>query len=144
MRFLFLFFLIALTGCQSNPVRHFDNNVKVGMEKFQVLEVMGTPWATTRLHGKDRWIYVIYDDGIRKEREVHFENGNAVFVGEYHPAPEKSAAVVDKQNEELNKKLDEEEVQRKKANQDAVSDYEKEVKGQGKKVIYMPDYDEVQ
>jgi outer membrane protein assembly factor BamE len=143
MRFFVFIFVasMSLTACQTSPLRQFSD-VKPGMEKSQVLDIMGTPWTTTRLHGKDRWIYVIYDNGIRTEREVHFQNGAAVYVGEaWTPEESKQAEVQDKTNEELEKQIKEESLKIKQENKNAYSDYEKEVRGQGKKVKYIPDFE---
>ncbi len=141
--FIFILSLSFLFGCQTSQVRQFSK-VKTGMEKPEVLEIMGTPWTTTRLHGKDRWIYIIYEDGIRHEREVHFLNGATVYVGDaWKPEEPKTAIVEDQKNEALDKQMVEETAKIKKENKNAYSDYEKEVKGEGKKVIYMPDYEEI-
>jgi outer membrane protein assembly factor BamE len=141
---IFLFMISMLSACQSNPKKQFES-LKMGMEKTDVLEEMGTPWTTTRLHGKDRWIYVYYDDGIRYEKEVHFLNGAAVYIGDtWKPAEEKQAEVKDKKNDELEKKFEEDAKHVKEEQKNAFTNYEKEVKGEGKKIKYMPDYIEVQ
>ena len=144
MRLLLLILTVSFVfGCATSEVRQFSN-VKTGMEKSQVLGLMGSPWTTTRFHGKDRWIYVIYEEGVRHEREVHFLNGSAVYVGDaYKPDEIKTAVVEDKKNEELEKQMTEESAKVKKENKNAYSDYEQEVKGEGKKVRYMPDYEEI-
>lgn len=141
---LFVISLVfSLSACQHSPVRQLEK-VKNGMDKTEVLELMGTPWTTTRLHGKDRWIYVFYDNNVRVEREVHFSNGAVVYVGEaWQPEPEKQAEIRDKKNDDLNKQWVEEEKKNKEIRQNAYSEYEKEVKGEGKKVKYLPDYQEI-
>ena len=114
------------------------------MEKAEVLDLMGTPWTTTRFHGKDRWIYVIYENGARAEREVHFLNGASVYVGDaWKPEETKSAVVEDKKKEDLEKQMAEESAKIKKENKNAYTEYEKEVKGHGKNVLYMPEYEEI-
>ncbi len=135
--------LFFMFGCQTSQVRQFSK-IKSGMEKSEVLDLMGTPWTTIRFHGKDRWIYVIYEEGVRSEREVHFLNGSSVYVGDaWKPEEVKTAVARDKSNEDLEKQMSEETAKFKKENKNAYSDYEKEVKGVGKKVIYMPDFEEI-
>lgn len=147
MRFIFVlsvFSISLLFGCQSSPKRQFEK-VQVGMEKVDVLQLMETPWTTTRLHGKDRWIYIFYDNGVRQEKEVHFLNGAVVYAGDaLKPAPEKTAEAKDKKNQEDELKFAEEAKKAKEENKNAFSNYEKEVKGEGKKIKYLPDFVEVQ
>jgi outer membrane protein assembly factor BamE len=142
--FLLFIFSLSIFSCQGKPLRLFDK-VKPGMEKADVIEIMETPWATTRLHGKDRWIYVFYEDGVRYEKEVHFLNGAAVYVGDtWKPVPEKVAETVDKKKDEDEVKFAEESKKAKEENKNAFSNYEKNVKGEGKKVKYLPEFTEVQ
>lgn len=87
-----------LSGCQTNMNKAFES-VKTGMDKDQVLEAIGGPRAVTRFHGKDRWFIVYYHNDLRFEKEIHFTNGLATYVGEPYEAPaEKQAAFVDRQN----------------------------------------------
>ncbi len=53
------------------------------MPKWEVLEAAGNPTRTQRWQGRDRWIYVMWDapGEKRRIREVHFEDGLAVYVG---------------------------------------------------------------
>jgi len=89
---------LFLSGCQTNMNKAFES-VKTGMDKDQVLEAIGGPRAVTRFHGKDRWFIVYYHNDLRFEKEIHFTNGLATYVGEPFEAPaEKQAAFVDRQN----------------------------------------------
>jgi outer membrane protein assembly factor BamE len=89
---------LFLSGCQTNMNKAFES-VKTGMDKDQVLEAIGGPRAVTRFHGKDRWFIVYYHNDLRFEKEIHFTNGLATYVGEPYEAPaEKQAAFVDRQN----------------------------------------------
>lgn len=108
MRLLLILLTIStLSACQSKPIRQFEE-LKPGMEKNQVLETMGTPWTVTRLHGKDRWFYIFYDDGVRLEKEVHFLDGKAVYIGDtWKPAEDKTAEITDKKNEQDEVKYEE-------------------------------------
>lgn len=91
--------LILLSGCQTNMVKAFDG-LMVGMDKDQVLESIGGPRAVTRFHGKDRWFILYYHDNVRFEKEIHFQDGVAVYIGKpYEAPPEEQAAYIDKMNE---------------------------------------------
>ena len=149
-KFVLLFSLTLslgfLFGCQTNMVRQF-NQVHEGMDKDEVLELMGSPTTKTRFHGKDRWFYTYYENDVRYDKEIHFLNGKSVYVGgPYEPPVERSAAVADQKNQELDDKLQTDKAKRQveRKNVDAIEEYEKEVRGEGKKVKYMPDFKPVQ
>ncbi len=137
------FILMALNGCQTNMKKAFDE-IKPGMDKDQVLETIGGPRAVTRFHGKDRWFVMFYQDDIRYEREIHFSNGIADYVGESYVAPEeKQAANVDKKNQESNDQIFKELVESKNQFGKDAEEYEKRVKGTDK-VRYVPSFVPVQ
>ena len=138
----FAFIFLGLTGCQTNMKKAFDE-VKPGMDKEQVLEAIGGPRAVTRFHGKDRWFIMFYENGIRYEREIHFLNGIADYVGENYVAPEeKQAAVVDKKNEESNEQVYKELVESRSQFGVGQEEYEKKVKGMDK-VRFVPKFEDV-
>jgi len=132
---------LFLTACQTNMLREY-NKLHLGMEKDDVLNVMGSPQRTQRFHGKDRWTYVFYNDHIRYEKEVQFFEGNAVYLGDKWE-PEVTAAQVDAKNEASNKSLEEDTVRKYQENPQAYSNYEKEVRGNDK-VRYVPTFKPVQ
>jgi outer membrane protein assembly factor BamE len=139
---LFTIFALSLffTACQTSPLRTFDSEVKVGMDKNNVLAVMGTPNTSGRFHGKDRWIYVMYEDDVRFRKEVHFEDGHAVYVGnEYVPPKEKQAATVDQVNLDEEVVLQGEEKQRVSDIGNQLNKYEDDIKGKNS-VIYVPEF----
>lgn len=129
----------VLAGCQTNMVNAF-NKVKTGMDKDDVLETMGSPRTSQRFHGKDRWRYVFYEDNIRYEKEVHFLEGLAVYVGDtWEPPVEQSAVVADQKNQELNNRIDallKEEAKNAKSEFEA---YQLQVKGSDK-IRYVPEF----
>ncbi len=90
-----------VTACQSPRAKDFAG-IKPGMQKDEVIEGAGGPDVARRWHGKDRWIFN-YDGTPNsiQTREVHFENGRAVFVGE-RPTPKVSAEEQDRLNEANN------------------------------------------
>lgn len=132
-------FSALMISCQSSPVKTFDEEVKVGMDKNHVLHIMGTPNTSGRFHGKDRWIYVMYDGDVRFRKEVHFEDGHAVYVGnEYQPSKEKSASVVDDDNMAQEKILQEEEKQRVVDVGNQLNKYEDDIRGKNNVIYVQP------
>lgn len=106
MRSLLLSFLSMLLflGCTTDMKKQFQQ-VKVGMEKNDVLGLMDSPQRTQRWHGMDRWTYIYYSDDMREEKEVHFQNGIANYVGESFK-PEISADEQDHRNDQANVELE--------------------------------------
>ncbi|GEM_PF-2413291 len=101
--------LSTLAGCVTPRFREFDR-VQEGMPKWEVLEAAGNPTRTQRWQGRDRWIYVIWDapGEKRRIREVHFEDGLAVYVGPQVKEPKvlfgesEASPVADVQRDQLN------------------------------------------
>jgi outer membrane protein assembly factor BamE len=124
-------------------VRQFDK-LKPGMEKDDVLDIMGTPTQTQRFHGKDRWQYVFYDKRIRFEKEIQFFEGNAIYIGDtWQPPAEKSAPVVDAKNEAKNQSIDAEIAKGVQENRKAYSSYEEEARGNDR-VRFVPQFEPIQ
>lgn len=135
-------FHVSLVGCQTNMKRAFDE-VKPGMDKGQVLEIIGGPKAVTRFHGKDRWFIRFYQDDVFFEREIHFLDGRADYVGDSYVAPvEKQAAFVDKKNEESNEQVFKELVESRSQLGQAAQEYESKVKGTDK-IRVVPQFEPV-
>ncbi len=143
-RLIFSFFAIfSLTSCQSSMLKSFEK-VHLGMDKHQVIETLGNPNTTTRLHGKDRWIYRFYEGNIRFDKEVHFLDGIAVYSGEPWKASEnKSAEAIDKKNDELNARSQAERVENAKQNSEAYQKFQDEARN-ADKVRYMPRFKDVE
>lgn len=76
-----ILFGTVLLGCQSEPINDF-NKVSLGHDKSDVLEVVGGPSWKDRRNGMDRWTYIIYQDGVRLERQVQFLDGIVTYSGE--------------------------------------------------------------
>lgn len=93
--------LLTLSSCQTPRYKEFSS-VKQGMEKDLVLEAAGNPTIARRWNGKDRWIYhyLKTPDGPQT-REVHFQDGRAVYVGT-KVVPDVSAEDQDRLNDESN------------------------------------------
>lgn len=135
-----------LTGCQSSMIKQF-NQVKSGMDKDDVLEIMGSPNRSERFHGKDRWSYNFYDQKIQHNKEVHFFEGNAVYVGDtWEPPQEESAVAVDKKNELSGKQVEEQlakENEVLRAAQREYSQYETQQK-RNESIRYVPTFQGVE
>lgn len=133
---------LLLTGCQTSMLKQFEQ-LKPGMEKDDVLDIMGSPSQAQRFHGKDRWRYVFYDQRIRFEKEVHFFENSAIYIGEvWQPAPENSAVVADQKNEEKNKAVDAAIAKDAELHRSAYTEYEAKTKGE-KNVLYVPQYEPI-
>lgn len=136
---------VLLPACQTSMLKSFES-VRPGMDKHQVLEALGSPTATTRMRGKDRWIYRFYDDGIRFEKEVHFLSGTVVHIGDtWEPPAERSAEGVDRRAAELEEKIQAEHEAREEArknNAEAYAEFERRSRNR-QDVKYMPQFIEV-
>lgn len=131
------------TACQTSMVKQFEN-IKPGMEKDDVLNLMGSPNRTQRFHGKDRWTYVFYDQRIRFEKEIQFLEGNAIYVGDvWQPEPENSAVAIDKRNDEKNLLLDSQMIKDIQKYRNSFDEYESRSRGQDK-VRYLPKFEPIQ
>lgn len=133
--------ITLLAACQTSMLSEY-NKLHTGMEKDQVLEIMGSPQRTERFHGKDRWTYVFYDKSTKYEKEVHFFEGNAIYVGDIWQ-PEVSAAQIDARNEAANKAEEEEVAKKYQNNSKEYIKYEESVHGNDK-VRYVPDFKPIQ
>lgn len=115
------------SACQTNELKAYEK-LKVGMDKDEVLGIMGNPTKTQRWQGKDRWTYKFYHDDSPYVREVHFENSKSTYIGE-QVFPAISAADQDAKNDAENKAIDEQ-LQASKAKQrQSLGNYEEDVTG---------------
>lgn len=102
---LFIATAFAASGCQTSRTRSFDG-LRQGMTKAEVLDQAGGPDRSMRWQGMDRWIYVLRDDPAGPQvREVHFENGHAIYVGA-QVLPKVSASDQDQRNRAANQQED--------------------------------------
>jgi outer membrane protein assembly factor BamE (lipoprotein component of BamABCDE complex) len=101
--------LITFSSCAGYQERF--NEVEPGMEKHDVLEIMGNPKYTRRYQGVDRWGYIFYEEGRRFERQVHFREGVVTYRGN-RPQPKISAEDQDRINAQENATIAAQETQR--------------------------------
>ena len=119
------------------PKNQFEQ-VRVGMDKDQVLAIMESPQRTQRWHGQDRWTYIFHDGTNWVQKEVHFSEGISNYVGDT-VKPEVSAADQDSKNEVANAEVDKTLRARKDLNQKAFSNYEDNYRGE-KSIHYVPQF----
>lgn len=99
-RMLGLVIGFALMACQSDPISRFSQ-LKKGMDKGQVVDIIGSPKATSRYQGKDRWHYQLTSSQRVMDKELLFSDGKLVYAG--NPVqPTVTAAEQDKINEKQN------------------------------------------
>lgn len=130
------------SACQTSMLKQFES-IKPGMEKDDVLDLMGSPNQTQRVSGKDRWYYTFYDKRMRFQKEVQFADGAAIYIGEVsQPPAEQTAVAVDTRNETRNKQVDEEIKKEVQENRKAYDSYESQTKGTDK-VRYVPQFEPI-
>lgn len=71
---------LAITSCTSSPYRSFQN-VNSGMDKSEVLDLLGSPNKSERYKGLDIWQYSFYEDNKKIKKEVHFRKGKVIYYG---------------------------------------------------------------
>lgn len=132
----------VLSACQTSMLNQYSK-VKAGMEKDDVLDIMGSPQRTQRFHGKDRWTYVFYDQRMRFEKEVHFFENNAIYVGDvWQPEESRSAFAMDKANDARNIEIDAQIMKDLETHRQAYDRYESQVRGTDK-VRYLPTFEPI-
>ncbi len=98
------FVCLLFLGCQTSPIVEFSR-INLGQDKSDVIEHAGGPSWKDRKNGMDRWTYILFQDGVRLERQVLFADGIVAYVGD-PIEPFISAEEQDLINAEKNKELD--------------------------------------
>lgn len=107
--FVCILSLSLVCACTTIEQKKQFEQVQVGMDKGQVLEIMDSPQRTERHHGQDRWTYFIQNSEAQNpiqqeqqlEKQIYFENGKSTYVGD-PIKPLISAETQDRINEEQN------------------------------------------
>lgn len=134
---------LLLNSCATNMSQQFAR-IQVGMEKDQVLALMDSPQRTQRWKGQDHWTYIFYDKDIRQEKEVHFDLGKAVYVGD-HQEPAISAENKDQKNESSNSELEALYKSQLEESRKAYPQFEESAKGSSADSIrYVPQYQPIE
>ncbi len=102
MKTVKLLAITLLSAACSTPQHSFESDLKVGMDKAEVLELVGGPQLTKRRNSEDVWQYVFYNGEQKTTKELHFKNNKVIYKGEpVTPRPGESAKAVDTRNSRL-------------------------------------------
>lgn len=74
-------FVLAFSACTTAPIKEFPR-VKLGMEKGQVIEIVGSPRRTDRRLSADIWTYRFYENEKPIEKMVIFKEGKVQYCGD--------------------------------------------------------------
>lgn len=69
---------LAIASCTS--IQQDLQQVRAGMEKGQVLQIVGNPKFTFRENSQDHWAYFYESGGQEWRRDIVFENGKVIRV----------------------------------------------------------------
>jgi len=70
--------IAAVAGCTSIP--QSLKQVRAGMDKGEVLQLVGSPKFTFRENSQDHWAYFYHTNNQEFRRDVVFENGKVIRV----------------------------------------------------------------
>jgi len=137
---LFSLSSLILMACQSDPAHDFTE-LEPGMDKAHVLGVMGSPQRTQRNRGQDRWTYIFYNHMDREEKEVHFQDNRAVYLGNPIP-PTISAEAQDAMNANDNAEVDRLAAQHRQQFRHDYQKYQQEA-DDSKQIRYVPQFEPI-
>lgn len=113
-----------------------------GTYKEDVLDRLGSPHVRDRWHGMDRWVYQYDEETEKIQKEIHFNEGRAVYIGD-HPKPAISAEEQDAINEKQNLELEKLYAQRREEIRKAFPKYEESIKGENE-IRTVPHFEPIQ
>ncbi len=126
------------TACQTRTLKQFEQ-IKQGMEKDQILEIMGSPQKTSRVNSTDKWNYIFYDQENKYNKEIHFVEGISTYIGD-PILPPITAEKQDQINEDSNKNLEQILAQQKLEKENkSIEQYEKSIKNNNE-ILYVPQF----
>ena len=82
--------LAFLVGCATNMKQEFED-LKMGMDKTDVLDSMGSPAQSEIHNGVEYWKYVFYHKKKKMTKEVQFRDGLLIYKGEVTPDRDKKS-----------------------------------------------------
>lgn len=88
---------VALVGC-ATPAHKALNSLEIGMDKDDALQIMGSPWISRRVQGKDYWVYRAYKDDQQYRREITFEQGKIISMSPLRPYPDPTEDIKNSSN----------------------------------------------
>lgn len=80
MKFFCAALLFLVLGC-STATKPVQERVSKGMDKDQVLDILGNPSRSKRVSGADKWSYDQHINGKKTTVHVYFENATVTYVG---------------------------------------------------------------
>lgn len=96
-----IFTVLTLVSC-TTPQHSFDSDLQIGMDKADVIELMGGPQFTKRRNSEDVWQYHFFNGEQKTIKELHFKNNKVSYKGEpTGPRPGESAKAIDTRNSRL-------------------------------------------
>ncbi len=72
----------VLSACSTVPQSQALRQVRVGMTKAEVLDLVGNPTRTERRHGQDRWTYESPPHSGDGPMYIFFSEGQVTYVGD--------------------------------------------------------------
>lgn len=75
--------ILLVAGCQTAPIDRFSD-IKEGMTKDEVLDILGSPNRTDYGYGKEKWAYKFYtgdNKSVEELKHVTFVQGKVVTLG---------------------------------------------------------------
>ena len=85
--YLFLVALLCVSGCATISGSQSYSALELGMDKGQVLELMGSPKTTSRKDSIDSWFYDLEPPSKASRRVLQFDQGQLIYIGKYIPPP---------------------------------------------------------
>lgn len=77
-RIVLLVVFLTLGACSS--IAQSFNQIRAGMDKGEVLQILDNPKFTFRENSQDHWAYFYHSNGQEWRRDVIFENGKVIRV----------------------------------------------------------------
>jgi outer membrane protein assembly factor BamE (lipoprotein component of BamABCDE complex) len=96
--------LFLLISCQTPSEVFYFKKLRLGMEKGEIVELLGVPVRKERKSQRDWWYYTFYEEGLRFDRMVVFENGKVIYAGRVTKKKGNQSAI---EEDELNQKTNE-------------------------------------
>lgn len=92
--FNLIIFSLLFVAC-STPQHQRISQVRKGMDKSDVLDIIGGPNAAKRKNGKDVWIYIYYEKNEKKGKQYTFNKGHLIEIADYSFAPDLESQISD-------------------------------------------------
>ena len=75
------FIIVFFTACASSPLKDFSR-VKRGMDKDDVLDIVGSPHHKNRVDDSDIWGYTLREGDHNVEKEIYLKGDRVIYVGD--------------------------------------------------------------